>query len=87
MPESTDQVVVYGTDWCGVTQQALRHLDDLGVPYQYVNIEQDSRAAAWVRDHNGGMELKPTIDVGGEVLSAPAADVLGQTLRQHGLTR
>ncbi len=83
MPSSTKQVVVYGADWCGVTISARQHLDGLGVSYRYVDIEQHPEAAAWVRDHNDGMELKPTIDVDGEVLRAPSHDALERALQQH----
>ena len=85
MQERSEQITVYGTDWCGVTAQARRHLDSLGVAYRYVDIEQDPAAAAWVTEHNDGMELKPTIDVDGEVLGAPPHDALEGALRRHGV--
>lgn len=75
---------VYGAGWCGVCLMTLRHLDELGVPYEYVDIEEDPRAAAWVREHNRGYELKPTVDVGGEVLGAPREYMLDDALRRHG---
>ncbi|MDP8924549.1 MAG: glutaredoxin family protein [Chloroflexota bacterium] len=83
MTQQSDSLVVYGADWCHVTQEALAFLDDFGVDYEYVNIEQDPDAAAWVREQNGGMEVKPTLKLGNDVLTAPRADVLEEALRQH----
>ncbi len=80
-----EKVKVYGTDWCGVTRMTLRHLDELQVPYGYVDIEQDPQAAAWVREQNNGDELKPTLDIEGEVLSAPRDYLLDDALKRHGL--
>ena len=83
MSSQTDQLVVYGADWCHVTQETLAFLDDLGVVYEYVNVEQDPAASTWVKEQNDGMEIKPTLKLGTDVLSAPSADVLEAALREH----
>ena len=51
------EVKVYGADWCGDTQRTLKHLEKLGVAFKYINVEQDERASAWVKEHNDGKEL------------------------------
>lgn len=78
-------VKVYGADWCEDTRHARAFLDRLGVAYVYVNIEEDPRAAEWVRDHNDGRERKPTVDVAGQVLSVPTDHELTAALREKGL--
>ena len=75
------EIRVYGADWCEHTQRILAHLDDLGVAYKYINIEDDERAAAWVRHQNDGKEKKPTVDVGGIILLAPTEAELDDILR------
>ncbi len=87
MRDAGGRVRVYGADWCGTSVLALQHLDELGVSYEYVDIDYDRQAAAWVREHNNGNELKPTIDIDGEVLSAPRHHVLDDALRRHGFLR
>lgn len=79
------EVKVYGADWCEDTQRTLKHLRSLGVAHRYVNIEQDEAARDWVREHNGGKERKPTLDVAGQVLSAPTERELDSALREKGL--
>jgi glutaredoxin len=79
------EVKVYGADWCEDTQRALAHLRELGVPYRYINIEQDARAAAWVRQQNHGKERKPTLDVAGQILTEPSNREIESALREKGL--
>ena len=83
MASQSDQLVVYGADWCHVTQETLAFLNDRGVEYEYVDVEQDPAASAWVKEQNDGMEIKPTLKLGDDVLSAPPADVLEEALRRH----
>jgi glutaredoxin len=66
------KVKVYGADWCPLTTQALKHLRQLRVPLEYINIERDPAAADWVKRQNNGKELKPTIDIDGLILSEPS---------------
>ena len=78
-------VEVYGADWCGDTQRTRRHLDHLGVAYQYINVEQDKQASEWVKQQNDGKERKPTVKIGRQVLAEPSDQALEQALRQEGL--
>jgi len=78
------EVKVYGADWCGATQRTLAHLKELGVAHKYINVEQDERAAAWVKEHNDGKERKPTLDIAGQVLTEPTNRELESALREKG---
>ncbi|MGA9998181.1 MAG: glutaredoxin family protein [Pyrinomonadaceae bacterium] len=70
------KVKVYGADWCGDTKKSRRLLERLGVAYDYINIEEDTQAAEWVKQQNNGKEQKPTILVGDQVLSVPSDEEL-----------
>jgi mycoredoxin len=78
-------VVVYGTSWCAQTQAVRRHLDRLGVPYRYVDIERDPGAAAQLRWMTGGYLSHPTVAVAGEVLVEPSQYELDWALSRAGL--
>jgi mycoredoxin len=78
-------VEVYGADWCGDTRRTRRHLERLGVAYQYINVEDDPQASAWVKQQNNGKERKPTVKIGEQVLAEPSNEELEETLRQEGL--
>jgi mycoredoxin len=80
-----DKVKVYGADWCGDSKRTLEQLDELGVAYDYIDIEQDEQAARWVREQNDGRERKPTIKLGEQILSTPSNQELETALRENGL--
>ena len=80
-----NKVTVYGADWCGDTKRTLRQLDDLGVAYDYIDVEQDEQASRWVKRQNDGKERKPTVKLGEQVLSVPSNQELESALRGQGI--
>ncbi len=78
---------MYGADWCSMTTRTLAHLEKVGVPFDYIDVEADEAASQWVKDQNGGKEKKPTLDVGGKVLSEPTNSQLEAALREAGLMK
>lgn len=78
-------VVVYGTRWCAASQMVRRHLDRLGVPYRYVDLEWDDGAASRVAWLTGGYVSHPTVSVAGEVLVEPTLGELEWALARAGL--
>ena len=76
---------VYGADWCGDTRRTLTFLDQHGVVYDYINVEQDAEASRWVKEQNDGKERKPTLDLDGQVLSTPTQQELEEALRAKSL--
>ena len=77
-----NEIKVYGADWCAMTHRALAHLDELGIRYEYVDVEKDAAAAEWVRAQNGGKEKKPTIQIESTILTEPTNAQLDETLRK-----
>lgn len=75
------QVTVYGADWCGDTIRTLRHLDSAGVPYQYIDIDQDDAGEQKVIEFNNGKRRIPLVEVGTRSLSVPDASDLDEALR------
>lgn len=72
------RVKVYGADWCSQTKRTRAHLEQRGIPHEYINIDRDREAAMWVAQHNDGKERKPTVEIDGQVLSAPSNEELDQ---------
>ena len=56
-----DKIVVYGTAWCGGSRRCRLLLDRYGIPYQWIDIEQDEQAAKFVESLNHGYRSVPTI--------------------------
>jgi mycoredoxin len=55
------KIKVYATSWCGDCRLAKRWFDTRGIPYEYINIEEDERAAEYVTRVNRGYQSVPTI--------------------------
>lgn len=79
------EINIYGTDWCEDTQHTVRHLESLGVPFDFINIDEDTEAASWVQTQNEGRQRTPTIDIEGLVLSVPSDQELDEALRTKGI--
>jgi mycoredoxin len=75
-----EPVTVYGTRWCAATQRVRRHLRRLGVPHQYVDLEQHPTSADRLRWLTGGYASHPTVVIGGEVLIEPSLPELEDAL-------
>ena len=80
-------VKVYGASWCHDTQSTVKHLDALGVIYQFLDVDEDPHAQAWVKDHNHGKQKLPTLDVAGQILSIPDTPQLDEALRSKGIVQ
>jgi mycoredoxin len=73
-PKTSQKIKMYATTWCGDCRFARRWLDAHGIPYDYINIEEDEDAAEYVMEVNGGMRSVPTIVFpDGSVLVEPDA--------------
>lgn len=80
-------IKVYGADWCPLTKNTIAHLKAINVQFQYINIDRDRTAAKWVAEQNNGKEIKPTLDIDGQVLSEPTDDELDEVLMGKGLLK
>lgn len=54
-------VTMYTTAWCGYCRRLKRQMDQAGIAYTEIDIEQDERAAAFVMKVNGGNQTVPTV--------------------------
>jgi glutaredoxin len=78
-------VRVYGADWCEDTIITREQLDALAVSYDYVDVDADKQAEAWIKQQNHGKRNTPTVDVRGQILIEPDEDELEEALRAKGL--
>lgn len=68
-----------------MTTRTLAHLERVGVEYDYIDIDSEPAGSQWVKDQNGGKEKKPTVDIGGRIVSEPSNAELDQVLKAAGL--
>ena len=55
------RVVLLSTEWCGYCRRLRAQLDDAGIGYDVVDIEDDTSAAEFVETVNGGNQVVPTV--------------------------
>ena len=58
---STGEVTMFTTSWCGYCKRLKPQLDQAGIAYSEVNIEDISNGAAIVEEANGGNQTVPTL--------------------------
>ncbi len=54
-------IKMYTTSWCPDCHAAKRALQQKGLDYQEINIEEDEQAAEYVMSLNGGRRSVPTL--------------------------
>ena len=60
-PSTPNEIIMYGTVWCGDTRRARRFMDENKIPYKWVDIDTDQEARKYVESVNNGYRSVPTI--------------------------
>lgn len=55
------EIRVYGAPWCPDCRRSKQFLGEQRIPYDWIDIDQDPEAAAFVRERNQGKQIIPTI--------------------------
>ncbi len=77
----SEKIKVYGAPWCPDCRRSKQFLGEMRIPYEWIDIDQDERAAAFVREKNDGKQIIPTIIFpDGSFLAEPSNDELAQKL-------
>jgi glutaredoxin len=64
MDPNNRPILVLGRDTCEDTVRSIALLREHGIPFDYLHVDEDPAADAWVRRLNGGARRTPTILVG-----------------------
>ena len=69
----SDQITMYGTNWCSDCKRAKQFFGEQRVMYDFVDIDGDAEGLALVQRYNDGKHVIPTIVFGdGSVLIEPS---------------
>ena len=80
------EITMYGAQWCGDCRRSQRLLNELGVEYTYINIEEVPGAADKVVEINGGTQSIPVVMFSdGSHLTEPSDPDLRKKLEALGL--
>ncbi len=61
MTEQNPDLTMYSTTWCGYCRRLKKQLDEAGITYAEIDIEQDPASAEFVGSVNGGNHVVPTV--------------------------
>ncbi len=77
----TENIVMYGADWCGDCRRSKTFLERRGVPFTYVDLEERPDQIDEVIRRNDGMRSIPVIVFDdGSHLTEPSNDALAAKL-------
>jgi mycoredoxin len=58
---TSPSLTMYSTTWCGYCKRLKSQLDEAGIVFSEINIEEDPSAADFVEKINGGNQTVPTV--------------------------
>jgi thioredoxin reductase (NADPH) len=68
LPARVPRIIIYTTSWCPYCRKAKRYLEERGLPYQEIDIEQTPGAAEQLERWSGGYRTVPTFDIEGRIV-------------------
>lgn len=75
-------ITVYGAPWCPDCRRSKQFLGEQRIVYEWIDIDRDTDAAAFVREKNDGKQIIPTIVFpDGSFLTEPSNAELARKLR------
>ena len=76
-----NKIIVYGTKWCPDCHRARKVFRAQDIPFEYIDINRDSEARAYVEKVNNGNRSVPTILFpDGDILVEPSNSALNVKL-------
>lgn len=76
------EIKLYGAEWCPDCHRSRNYLDSQSVAYEYINVDGDDDAQAYVKQVNDNRLIIPTIVFpDGSVLVEPSNAELARKLR------
>ena len=74
-------IKVYGADWCGDCRRAKSFLEEHGIPFEWIDVQDDPEAREVVERLNDGKRIIPTIIFqDGSILVEPSNSQLARKL-------
>lgn len=68
------EILIYTTRWCGDCRRVKQFLNERGIAYQEVNIDESAEAEELVLRVNNGRRKVPTLRVGGRYFACSPFD-------------
>ena len=67
-------ILMYSTSWCGDCRRAKQFLNERGVAYREINVDEDPDAEELILKVNNGLRKVPTFEVDGRYFACSPFD-------------
>ena len=68
----SETVTMYSTTWCGYCRRLKRQMQDAGISFREVDLDDDPSFDDRIIAATGGYRTVPTLEVGGRLLVNPS---------------
>ncbi len=68
---SAATVIMYSTTWCGYCRRLKRQMEEAGIPFREIDLDQDGSHDHRIMEKTGGFRTVPTLEVNGHLLVNP----------------
>ena len=65
-------VTMYSTTWCGYCRRLKREFEEAGIPYQEIDLDEETQHGPKIEAATGGYRTVPTVEIDGELLVNPS---------------
>jgi mycoredoxin len=67
----SDPITMYTTTWCGYCRRLKRQMEDEGIAFREVDVDDEPQYGDRIMQATGGYRTVPTIEAGGALLVNP----------------
>lgn len=67
-----ETVTMFSTTWCGYCRRLKRQMEEAGIAYRDIDLDDDPRHDDRIIAKTGGFRTVPTLEIGGELLVNPS---------------
>ncbi len=80
---SNETITMYSTAWCGYCRRLKREMEDAGISFQVIDLDDDPSHDDRIIARTGGYRTVPTLEVAGELLVNPSIREVEAALQSH----
>ena len=77
------RVTMFTTVWCGYCRRLKRQMEEAGISYREVDLDEDPSFTEKIIARTGGYRTVPTVDVAGELLVNPTVGEIEAALQTN----
>ena len=69
--DASETVTMFSTAWCGYCRRLKRQMEEAGIPFTEVDLDDDASHDDRIIAKTGGYRTVPTLEVNGQLLVNP----------------